>query len=66
MGGTPKLAIQKLPIAAVERRRRKRQGEREAGAMTTGGHSINDKGPNYGLSVTGFAHLTISERKQCF
>ena len=28
----------------------------EAGAMTTGGHSINDKEPKYGLSVTGFAH----------
>ncbi|MEG2120271.1 MAG: selenide, water dikinase SelD, partial [Pseudoflavonifractor sp.] len=28
----------------------------EAGAVTAGGHSIEDKEPKYGLCVTGFAH----------
>ncbi len=28
----------------------------EAGAIVTGGHTIHDKEPKYGLSVTGFVH----------
>ena len=63
MGGTPKLAMnlltfpEKLPIAAVEAILEGGNDKvNEAGAMTTGGHSINDKEPKYGLSVTGFAH----------
>ena len=58
MGGTPKLAMnlltfpEKLPLAAVE-------AILEGGndkVNEAGGHSINDKEPKYGLSVTGFAH----------
>lgn len=63
MGGTPKLAMnlltfpEKLPLAAVEAILEGGNDKvNEAGAMTTGGHSINDKEPKYGLSVTGFAH----------
>ena len=63
MGGTPKLAMnlltfpEKLPLAAVESILEGGNDKvNEAGAMTTGGHSINDKEPKYGLSVTGFAH----------
>ena len=63
MGGTPKLAMnlltfpEKLPLAAVEAILEGGNDKvNEAGTMTTGGHSINDKEPKYGLSVTGFAH----------
>lgn len=63
MGGTPKLAMnlltfpEKLPLAAVKAILEGGNDKvNEAGAMTTGGHSINDKEPKYGLSVTGFAH----------
>ena len=63
MGCTPKLAMnlltfpEKLPLAAVEAILEGGNDKvNEAGAMTTGGHSINDKEPKYGLSVTGFAH----------
>lgn len=63
MGGTPKLAMnlltfpEKLPLAAVEAILEGGNDKvNEAGAMITGGHSINDKEPKYGLSVTGFAH----------
>lgn len=63
MGGTPKLAMnlltfpEKLPLAAVEAILEGGNDKvNEASAMTTGGHSINDKEPKYGLSVTGFAH----------
>ncbi len=63
MGGTPKLAMnlltfpEKLPLTAVEAILEGGNDKvNEAGAMTTGGHSINDKEPKYGLSVTGFAH----------
>lgn len=28
----------------------------EAGAIITGGHSIYDKEPKYGMAVTGFVH----------
>ena len=28
----------------------------EAGALITGGHSILDEEPKYGLAVTGFVH----------
>lgn len=62
MGGTPKLAMNlltfpnSLPLKAVEAIL---QGGNdmvnECGAMVTGGHSIQDKEPKYGLSVTGFA-----------
>ena len=63
MGGTPKLAMNlltfpnSLPLEAVEAIL---QGGNdmvnECGAMITGGHSIQDTEPKYGLSVTGFAH----------
>ena len=50
MGGEPKLAMNlltfpnnKLPLDVVK-------------AILEGGHSIDDKEPKYGLSVTGFAH----------
>lgn len=63
MGGTPKLAMnlltfpKKLPLAAVEAIMAGGNDKvNEAGAMITGGHSINDDEPKYGLSVTGFAH----------
>ena len=64
MGGEPKLAMNlltfpngKLPLEAV---RGILEGGNdkvtEAGATIVGGHSIDDKEPKYGLSVTGFAH----------
>lgn len=63
MGGEPKLA---LNIAAfpsgldTEILRKILKGGadkvREAGAVLAGGHTIRDKTPKYGLSVTGFVH----------
>ena len=64
MGGEPKLAMNlltfpngKLPLEAV---RGILEGGNdkvtETGATIVGGHSIDDKEPKYGLSVTGFAH----------
>ena len=46
MGGEPKLCLNLLCVPKVY----------EAGALITGGHSILDDEPKYGLCVTGFVH----------
>ena len=64
MGGQPKLAMNlltfpngKLPLDAVKGILEGGNDKvSEAGATIVGGHSIDDKEPKYGLSVTGFAH----------
>ena len=64
MGGQPKLAMNlltfpngKLPLDAVKGILEGGNDKVcEAGATIVGGHSIDDKEPKYGLSVTGFAH----------
>ena len=64
MGGQPKLAMNlltfpngKLPLDAVKAILEGGNDKvTEAGATIVGGHSIDDKEPKYGLSVTGFAH----------
>lgn len=64
MGGEPKLAMNlltfpndKLPLDAVKGILEGGNDKvSEAGATIVGGHSIDDKEPKYGLSVTGFAH----------
>lgn len=63
MGGEPKLALNILcfpenqPVEiAGEILRGGHEKALEAGAMITGGHTIRDKEPKYGLSVTGFSH----------
>lgn len=63
MGGEPKLALnimavpEKLPKEAVhEILRGGYEKAYEAGAIITGGHSILDNEPKYGLAVTGFVH----------
>ncbi len=63
MGGEPKLAMNLLtfpnclPIEAVKAILEGGNDKvNEAGATIVGGHSIEDKEPKYGLSVTGFAH----------
>lgn len=63
MGGEPKLALNILcfpenqPVEiAGEILRGGFEKVQEAGAMITGGHTIRDKEPKYGLSVTGFIH----------
>ncbi len=63
MGGEPKLALnimavpEKLPREAVhEILRGGYEKAYEAGAIITGGHSILDNEPKYGLAVTGFVH----------
>lgn len=63
MGGEPKLA---LNIMCVPKSMPKEQVHEilrggydtayEAGAIITGGHSIYDEEPKYGMSVTGFVH----------
>lgn len=63
MGGEPKLA---LNIMAVPKNMPKEAVHQilkggyskvyEAGALITGGHSILDEEPKYGLAVTGFVH----------
>lgn len=63
MGGEPKLALNllmfpngKLPLDAVKGILEGGNDKvTEAGATIVGGHSIDDKEPKYGLSVTGFA-----------
>ena len=56
MGGEPRLALNIMAVPA------------EAGAIITGGHSILDDEPKYGLAVTGFVHpdkvLTNSGAKE--
>ena len=63
MGGEPKLALNimavpdKLPKQAVHALLRGGYDKvYEAGAIITGGHSILDDEPKYGLAVTGFVH----------
>lgn len=63
MGGEPKLALnilcvpEALPKDAVHNLLRGGYDKvYEAGALITGGHSIFDPEPKYGLSVTGFVH----------
>lgn len=63
MGGEPKLAMNlltfpsSLPLSAVKAiLEGGNEKVNEAGATIVGGHSIEDKEPKYGLSVTGFAH----------
>ena len=63
MGGEPKLALnlmcvpEKVPREAVHAMLRGGYDKvYEAGCLITGGHSIFDQEPKYGLSVTGFVH----------
>lgn len=63
MGGEPKLALnimavpETLPKEAVHALLRGGYDKvYEAGAIITGGHSILDDEPKYGLAVTGFVH----------
>ncbi len=75
MGGEPKLALnimcipKDMPWDAVHALLRGGYEKVfEAGALITGGHSIFDDEPKYGLSVTGFVHpdriLTNSGAKE--
>ena len=74
MGGEPKLALnimavpEKMPKEAVHELLRGGYDKvYEAGALITGGHSIHDDEPKYGLAVTGFVDprkmLTNSDAK---
>lgn len=63
MGGEPRLAMNLLCVPEGLPREAIREILRggydkvcEAGAILTGGHSIFDEVPKYGLSVTGFVH----------
>ena len=63
MGGEPKLALnlmcvpEKMPREAVHAMLRGGYNKvYEAGCLITGGHSIFDDEPKYGLAVTGFVH----------
>ena len=63
MGGEPKLALNIMAIPADLPKDAVHQILRggyekayEAGAIITGGHSILDSEPKYGLAVTGFVH----------
>lgn len=63
MGGEPKLALnimavpEDMPKETVHEILRGGYDKvYEAGALITGGHSIYDEEPKYGLSVTGFVH----------
>lgn len=63
MGGEPKLALnllcvpEDMPKEAVHELLRGGYDKAyEAGAIITGGHSILDPEPKYGLAVTGFVH----------
>ena len=63
MGGEPKLALnllcipENMPQSAVQQILAGGYSKvYEAGAIITGGHSIFDDVPKYGLSVTGFVH----------
>ena len=63
MGGEPKLCLnimavpQDMPREAVHDLLRGGYDKvYEAGALITGGHSILDEEPKYGLAVTGFVH----------
>ena len=74
MGGEPKLCLnimaipENMPKEAVHDLLRGGYDKvYEAGALITGGHSIHDDEPKYGLAVTGFVHpdkmLTNSNAK---
>jgi len=63
MGGVPKLALnimavpEDMPKETVHEILRGGYDKvYEAGALITGGHSIYDEEPKYGLAVTGFVH----------
>ena len=63
MGGEPKLCLnimavpKDMPQEAVHQMLRGGYDKvYEAGALITGGHSILDEEPKYGLAVTGFVH----------
>ena len=63
MGGEPRLCLnimavpESMPKEAVHQLLRGGYDKvYEAGALITGGHSILDGGPKYGLAVTGFVH----------
>lgn len=63
MGGEPKLALnllsvpENMPKDAIHQLLRGGYDKAyEAGAIITGGHSIFDPEPKYGLAVTGFVH----------
>lgn len=63
MNGTPKLAMNILCLPEDLPKEHIRailaggyEKVKEADAIITGGHSINDREPKYGLSVSGFAH----------
>ena len=63
MGGEPRLALnllcvpEDMPKEAVHQLLRGGYDKvYEAGTIITGGHSILDKEPKYGLAVTGFVH----------
>ena len=63
MGGEPKLALnlmcvpKSMPQEAVHQMLRGGYDKvYEAGCLITGGHSIFDEEPKYGLAVTGFVH----------
>ncbi len=63
MGGEPKLAMNVMCVtnqmgkdAIYEILRGGYEKAYEAGAIITGGHTIEDPEPKYGLSVTGFIH----------
>ncbi len=63
MGGEPKLCLNIMavpkdmpPEAVHELLRGGYEKVYEAGALITGGHSILDDEPKYGLAVTGFVH----------
>ena len=63
MGGEPKLALnlmcipKNMPQEAVHQMLRGGYDKvYEAGCLITGGHSIFDEEPKYGLAVTGFVH----------
>lgn len=63
MGGEPRLALnvmavpEEMPKEAVHAiLRGGYEKAYEAGAIITGGHSIYDKEPKYGMAVTGFVH----------
>ena len=63
MGGEPKLALNVMAVTADMDRdtvhailRGGYEKVYEAGALITGGHSILDDEPKYGMAVTGFVH----------
>lgn len=74
MGGEPKLAMNIVcfpnclsPSILTEILKGGYDKVKEAGAITVGGHTVEDDEPKYGLSVTGFVHpdkiLTNSNAK---